>query len=82
MNKDGTLNYSCDINENCALILEGVTEDIIDKIYLTDITDITGVLGAWFDGEFDSDIPSEVIDLLQKAYTLATKELEVKHYDD
>jgi hypothetical protein len=51
---------------------------MLDKIYLTDIT---GVLGALLDGDFDSTVSNEVIDLLQKAYTLATKELEVKHND-
>lgn len=46
----------------------------MDTIYLTDIT---GTLGAWFDADIDDEVPSEVVALLNKAYKLAIKELEV-----
>ena len=46
----------------------------MDTIYLTDII---GTIGEWLDTDFDSEIPNEVITLLEKAYGLAVKELEI-----
>ena len=43
----------------------------MDVIYLTDIT---GTLGVWLEAE-TCDVPSEVIELLRKAYEIAVKEL-------
>lgn len=43
----------------------------MDTVYLEDIT---GTLGEWLEAD-TSDVPSEVIKLLAKAYELATKEL-------
>lgn len=44
----------------------------MDTVYLTDIT---ATLGAWFDADIDDEVPSEVMDLLQKAYNLAAEAL-------
>lgn len=44
----------------------------MDFIYLRDIT---GTLGLWLDA-YTVGVPDEVIDLLEKAYQIAVKELE------
>lgn len=38
------------------------------------LTDITGVLGEWLEAEF-IEVPTEVVELLTKAYELSVKEL-------
>ena len=45
----------------------------METIYLTDIT---GTIGEWLDGDFDDEVPNAVVDLLVKAYKLSVKELE------
>lgn len=43
------------------------------------LTDITGVLGVWLAGDFDYEVPSEVIRLLEKVYQICIKEYEINH---
>jgi hypothetical protein len=45
----------------------------MNTIYLDDIA---GTIGEWLDADFDSEVPYEVITLLQRAYKIAVKELE------
>ena len=45
----------------------------MDTIYLDDIT---GTIGVWLDMEFDNEVPYEVVELLEKAYNIASKEFE------
>lgn len=40
------------------------------------LNDITGTIGAWLDRDFDNEVPSEVVKLLQKAYEISVKEYE------
>lgn len=40
------------------------------------LTDITGTIGEWLDVDFDIEVPNEVIELLEKAYEIAVKELK------
>lgn len=47
----------------------------METIYLTDIT---GTIGEWLDGEFDDEMPDEVVDLLEQAYALAVGSIEAK----
>ena len=47
----------------------------METIYLTDIT---GTIGEWLETKFDIEVPSEVIDLLKKAYKLASQDLDKK----
>jgi hypothetical protein len=42
----------------------------------TYLTDITGTIGEWLDLNFDNEVPSEVVELLKKAYELSIKEYE------
>ena len=44
----------------------------MNTIYLTDIT---GTIGEWLDTEFDNEVPSEVIKLLEQAYNIAVQNL-------
>lgn len=45
----------------------------METIYLTDIT---GTIGEWLDTEFNNEVPNEIVELLEKAYKIAVKELE------
>ena len=44
----------------------------LDIVYLTDIS---GTIGQWLDMEFDDEVPYEIIELLEKVYSLTVKQI-------